>query len=91
MVTAWDTPVTRPGSDGATMRPTHVHVSRPRIPEGCRRTPNASRDGTFGIFICNVREGQCFFRGPIFVQDVNGRRFECRKVETPDSDETPTQ
>jgi len=68
------------------MRATHSHVSRRRVPEGCRHSPNASHDGTFGIYLCNVREGQCYFRGPIFVLDSSGRRFECRKVESPEPD-----
>ncbi len=71
------------------MRATHLHVNRRRVPEGCRRSPNASRDGTFDIYLCNVRQGQCYYRGPIFVLDTNGRRLECRKVEATDSDETP--
>jgi hypothetical protein len=69
------------------MRASHFHVSRRRVPERCRHSPDASHDGQFGIHLCNVREGQCFYRGPIFVLDANGRRFECRKVESTDPDE----
>jgi hypothetical protein len=71
------------------MQASHIHVSRRRVPERCRHSPDASYDGTFAIHICNVREGQCFYRGPTFVLDANGRHFECRKVESNDSDEDP--
>jgi hypothetical protein len=75
------------GGHGVTTPRSHVHLSRRRVPERCRTSPNASYDGTFGIHLCNVREGQCFFRGPTFVLDANGRRFECRKVEAGDAAE----
>jgi hypothetical protein len=65
----------------------NVHLSRRRVPERCRRSPNAIHDGTFGIYLCNVREGQCFYRGPTLVLDASGRRFECRKVEAGDAAE----
>ncbi len=69
------------------MRATHVHVNRRRVPEGCRRSPDASHDGTFGIYLCNVRQGQCYYRGPIFVLDATGRHLECRKVEANEPEE----
>ena len=72
------------------MQAAQVHANRRRVPEGCRRSPDASHDGTFGIYLCNVRQGQCFYRGPIFVLDSAGRRLECRKVEANESDEDPT-
>ncbi len=71
------------------MRAAHIHVERRRVPEVCRRTPNASHDGTFGIYLCNVRQGQCYYRGPTFVLDSTGRRLECRKVEADESAEDP--
>ena len=63
------------------MQVSHLHRSRPRVPERCRRAPDTTYDRTFGITLCNVRTGSCFYRGPVFVLDAQGRRHECRKVE----------
>ncbi len=63
------------------MQVTHLHRSRPRLPERCRRSPDSSFDRSFGLHLCNVRDGLCFYRGPVFVLDADGRRYECRKAE----------
>ena len=60
----------------------HLHLHRPRVPERCRRSPDSSYDRTFGLHICNVsvKEGSCFFRGPVTLLEANGQKFECRKA-----------
>jgi len=63
------------------MQVSHLHVRRPRIPERCRRSPDRSYDRSFGLHLCNVKDSPCFYRGPTFVMDPDGRKFECRKVE----------
>ena len=63
------------------MQVSHLHVRLPRVPERCRRTPDRSYDRSFGLYICNVRDGPCFYRGPAFVMDANGRKPECRKQD----------
>lgn len=60
----------------------HVHVSRPVVPDRCRRTPDCSYDGTFGLYLCNVKSTPCFFRGPVYVLTGETRQFECRKRAT---------
>ena len=62
------------------MQVTHLHVRRPRVPERCRRWTDSTYDRAFGLHLCNVKLGPCFYRGPVFVLDVDGRRFECRKA-----------
>ncbi len=64
------------------MQVSHLHVRRPRIPERCRRAPDCAYDGTFGFYLCNVRDSPCFYRGPAFVLDANGGKLECRKTES---------
>jgi hypothetical protein len=50
------------------------------VPLRCQRTPNATFDRAFAIFVCNQRDPRCPFYGPVFIQDSEGgRTFECRK------------
>lgn len=63
----------------------HLHVRRPRVPERCRRSPDAVRDRGFGIHLCNVKISPCYYRGPVYVLGVDGRQFECRKAGTSDN------
>lgn len=51
----------------------------PYLPARCRRAPNASYDRSFGIFLCDQRDARCHFYGPVYVQDQEGRQYECRK------------
>ncbi len=60
---------------------THLHRSRLRVPDRCRTSPDAGYDRSFGLHLCNVKEGACSYRGPTFVLDAQGRRYECRKVD----------
>lgn len=63
------------------MQATHLHLRRTRVPERCRPSPDCSYDRGIGLHLCNVRSGNCHYRGPVFILDATGRRFECRKVE----------
>lgn len=60
----------------------HVHVARPVVPDRCRRSPDSSYDGTFGLHLCNVKSAPCFFRGPVYVLTGETRQYECRKRAT---------
>ncbi len=62
-----------------TMQASHLHVRRPRLPERCRRSPDRSYDRTFGLYLCNVKNASCHYRGATFVVDASGRTFECRR------------
>ena len=57
----------------APTRPGHVPVR-------CLKAPNATFDRAFAIHTCNQREPRCPFYGPVFVQDDEGKHFECRKA-----------
>jgi hypothetical protein len=52
----------------------------PYVPGRCMRSPNASFDRGFGIYVCQQRDGRCVFHGPVYVLAQDGRRYECRKA-----------
>jgi hypothetical protein len=54
-----------------------------RVPLRCQRTPNATFDRSFAMFVCNQRDARCPFYGPAYVLDNEGRHFECRKRTDP--------
>ena len=60
---------------------THLHLRRPKVPARCRRGPDCMYDGAFGLHLCNQGAESCYFRGPVMVLEVQGRRFEWRKAE----------
>ena len=54
----------------------------PYVPLRCHRSPNATLDRAFGIFVCHQRDARCAFHGPVFVlDDDGGRQYECQKRE----------
>ena len=51
------------------------------VPNRCTRAPNAMLDRAFGIYVCNQKEPKCRFHGPVFIQEQEGRQYECRARE----------